>query len=177
MSSLHILAGGRGLKAGEELTFFYPSTEWDMDQGFNCFCGSENCLGYIGGAKHMTPAQLEGRWINAHIRELLEDRENSTKNDSSFITHGNNIAGNPTATNGPPRKEDATEAALFASLTQARKMVEAAQKALDTYVSIHSERENGVGSRELSGEMGGDTRRGVTSRELSGEMGGDTVAV
>jgi hypothetical protein len=58
-------------------------------------------------------------------------------------------------------------------------MVDAAQKALDTYVSIHSERQNGLGSRELSGEMGGDTmgevRRGVTSREMSGEMGGDTV--
>jgi hypothetical protein len=65
-------------------------------------------------------------------------------------------------------------------------MVEAAQKALDTYISIHSGgiapgnrqgRHNGVGSRELSGEMGGDTRRGVTSRELSGEMGGDTAEV
>jgi len=73
-------------------------------------------------------------------------------------------------------------------------MVTAAQKALDTYKSLHGRedvgamngkdgkvRENGVGSRELSGEMGGDTdvvtkaRRGVTSREMSGEMGGDTV--
>lgn len=67
---------------------------------------------------------------------------------------------------------DATAEALQASLEQARKMVEAAQKALDTYVSIHSD---AIGSRALSGEMGGDTRRGVTSRELSGEMGGDTV--
>jgi hypothetical protein len=69
---------------------------------------------------------------------------------------------------------DATTAALQASLEQARKMVDAAQNALDTYISIHAGRENGVGSRALSGEMGGDTRRGVTSRELSGEMGGDT---
>jgi len=36
-------------------------------------------------------------------------------------------------------------------------------------------RREGLGSREMSGEMGGDTRRGVTSRELSGEMGGDTL--
>lgn len=168
MSSLNIVAGGRGLKAGEELTFFYPSTEWDMDQGFSCFCGTGSCLGYIGGAKHMTPGQLEGRWLNAHIRELLEER------DSFSIT--GSLPGNGIA-NG--HIKDATEAALFASLTQARKMVEAAQKALDMYISIHAEngtaaRENGIGSRELSGEMGGDTRRGVTSRELSGEMGGDT---
>ena len=82
--------------------------------------------------------------------------------------------------------KDATAEALQASLEQARKMVEAAQKALDTYISIHSDgigpgnrqgSQNGAGSRELRGEMGGDTRRGVTSRELSGEMGGDTVEV
>jgi hypothetical protein len=59
MSSLNILAGSRGLKVGEELTFFYPSTEWNMDQGFSCFCGTDSCLGYIGGAKNMQVAQLE----------------------------------------------------------------------------------------------------------------------
>jgi hypothetical protein len=78
--------------------------------------------------------------------------------------------------------KDATAEALQASLEQARKMVDVAQKALDTYISIHAEngnagRQHGISSRELSGEMGGDTRRGVTSRELSGEMGGDTVKV
>lgn len=29
----------RPIKAGEPLTFFYPSTEWDMDRGFDCACG------------------------------------------------------------------------------------------------------------------------------------------
>jgi hypothetical protein len=28
--ALAIVAGPHGLKKGEELTFFYPSTEWDM---------------------------------------------------------------------------------------------------------------------------------------------------
>ncbi len=28
----------RGLNEGESVTFFYPSTEWDMAQGFNCSC-------------------------------------------------------------------------------------------------------------------------------------------
>ena len=27
---------------GTELTFFYPSTEWDMSQPFKCWCGSKN---------------------------------------------------------------------------------------------------------------------------------------
>ncbi|HEX7904532.1 MAG TPA: SET domain-containing protein-lysine N-methyltransferase [Chitinophagaceae bacterium] len=34
----------------DELTFFYPSTEWQMTQSFNCYCGSANCLGNIKGA-------------------------------------------------------------------------------------------------------------------------------
>jgi hypothetical protein len=58
---MNVIAGGNGLRIGEELTFFYPSTEWDMDQGFSCFCGSKACLGYISGAKHMDAAQLEVR--------------------------------------------------------------------------------------------------------------------
>jgi len=172
ISSQNIIAGHRGLKVGEELTFFYPSTEWDMDQGFDCFCGSKVCLGYIGGAKHMKSSQLEGRFLNAHIRELLEERDNFSK----AALDGESLAGNAKAatasTNGHIHTKDATAEALKASLEQACKTVEAAQKALDTYISIHSD---GIGSIELGGEMGGDTRCGVTSRELSGEMGGDTV--
>lgn len=38
------------IRKGDELTFFYPSTEWKMVQAFDCFCGSENCLGRIEGA-------------------------------------------------------------------------------------------------------------------------------
>lgn len=33
-----------GLKAGEAITFFYPSTEWDMAQGFDCACGYDVSL-------------------------------------------------------------------------------------------------------------------------------------
>lgn len=29
---------GEGLKEGDELTFFYPSTEWSMAQPFDCLC-------------------------------------------------------------------------------------------------------------------------------------------
>ncbi len=123
----------------------------------------------------MTAAQLEGAWLNAHIRALLEERDGLISSVSAL-----SVSGNAT--------KDETEEALKLALVQARKMVDAAQNALDTYTSLHGRnpadlslfgakgatRQNGVGSRELSGEMGGDTRRGVTSRELSGEMGGDT---
>jgi hypothetical protein len=35
------------VKKGEALTFFYPSTEWDMAQGFDCSCGSPVCLAHL----------------------------------------------------------------------------------------------------------------------------------
>lgn len=167
MSALSITAGPKGLKKGDELTFFYPSTEWDMAQGFDCFCGAESCRGWIGGAKSMKKESLEGLWLNSHIRELLAEREN-TKVEEEKV-QGNNFA--------VQKAKDPMHDVLKKALEQAKAVVEAAQKALDTYQSLHGRdpfenwvgkdgmkgrvRENGVGSRELSGEMGGDTRTEV----------------
>ena len=41
------------IEKGDELTFFYPSAEWDMDQPFACVCGSEHCVGMVRGAKYL----------------------------------------------------------------------------------------------------------------------------
>lgn len=41
------------ITAGEEMTFFYPSTEWRMTQPFDCYCGSFKCLGKIRGASFL----------------------------------------------------------------------------------------------------------------------------
>lgn len=49
----------RQIEAGEELAFFYPSTEWKMDEPFNCGCGNSNCLGKIGGTFYLTPEDFE----------------------------------------------------------------------------------------------------------------------
>src|SRR6188768_1385916 len=46
------------IEEGDEMTFFYPSTEWDMAQPFTCFCGSSKCLGEIKGAAHIRPEIL-----------------------------------------------------------------------------------------------------------------------
>ncbi len=35
-----VLIALRNIEIGEEFTFFYPSTEWSMDRGFNCICQS-----------------------------------------------------------------------------------------------------------------------------------------
>ena len=65
----------RLLKKGDDLTFFYPSTEWDMQQPFDCHCGSERCLGIVRGAKYMDEAKLREYWLNPHIERLLAKRE------------------------------------------------------------------------------------------------------
>lgn len=46
------------LQPGDELTFFYPSTEWEMAQPFVCNCGSANCLQLINGASHLSGETL-----------------------------------------------------------------------------------------------------------------------
>ncbi|EUC28372.1 hypothetical protein COCVIDRAFT_89415 [Bipolaris victoriae FI3] len=63
-----------GLKQGDELTFFYPSTEWSMAQPFECHCKEEACRGVIKGAGEMEEAALRGYWLNGHIEEMLEER-------------------------------------------------------------------------------------------------------
>lgn len=65
----------RDLAAGDELTFFYPSTEWAMAVPFDCACGGEGCLGRIDGAWHVPTAVLARYHLNAHIRELAAARD------------------------------------------------------------------------------------------------------
>lgn len=71
-----LVAKNRDLAPGEELTFFYPSTEWKFDREFECGCGEEGCLGMIGGALAMDGKGMERRrFLNAHIWELLRGRD------------------------------------------------------------------------------------------------------
>lgn len=73
-----------GLRAGNELTFFYPSTEWDMAQPFDCLCKHKECRGMISGAKDMPIDILSEYWLNAHIEELLQEK-NSALNKGSDL--------------------------------------------------------------------------------------------
>ncbi len=56
---------------GDELTFFYPSTEWSMASPFACACGAPTCAGTINGARHMPAAALAGQRLAPHIQRLL----------------------------------------------------------------------------------------------------------
>lgn len=62
----------RDIAPGDELTFFYPSTEWEMDEGFTCACGSVQCCGHISGARTMPRDVLRQYRLSAHIEALLE---------------------------------------------------------------------------------------------------------
>lgn len=61
----------RAIAVGEELTFFYPSTEWEMDRPFVCLCGAPQCVRLVAGAKYLSVDTLSRYFINQHIRELI----------------------------------------------------------------------------------------------------------
>lgn len=44
----------KNIAVGDELTFFYPSTEFAMASPFNCLCGAHNCLHKIQGASYLS---------------------------------------------------------------------------------------------------------------------------
>lgn len=129
-----------------------------MAQPFDCLCGKPTCRGRIAGARDMTKEQLQGIWLNGHIIELRQEQERGLLNGNA---------------------RDPTAQALSNAVAHAEKVVEAARLALQTYKgsSGHSNGTyrsvaNGVPTKTVGSE-----RRGPTSRELSGEMGGDTIRV
>lgn len=61
----------RDIAAGEELGYFYPSTEWVMARPFLCLCGAPNCIRIVTGARHLSTDVLSRFFINAHIRVLM----------------------------------------------------------------------------------------------------------
>jgi hypothetical protein len=63
------------LKEGDEFTFFYPSTEWDMAQPFVCNCGSSNCLQLINGASHLSEATLHKYKLTNFIQNQLQHKK------------------------------------------------------------------------------------------------------
>lgn len=195
IANFNIIAGPNGLKPGEELTFFYPSTEWEMAQSFDCLCDKPTCRGRISGAKDMAPEQLEGLWINGHIRELLEEHSRGMIGGAMTPSGNGSVAVYDT----PGNDDDVTAQALRNALKHAEEVVDATRTALYSYIESSQQAGkakpvgNGVAKNVVekiagdanvgssNGNVQGDSeivtgfvRRGPTSRELSGEMGGDT---
>lgn len=61
----------KDLELGEELSFFYPSTEWNMSQQFVCNCKSEHCLQLINGALYLSKESLDRYQFTNFIKEQL----------------------------------------------------------------------------------------------------------
>lgn len=59
------------LRPGDEITFFYPSTEWEMAQPFICNCGSPECLQLINGASHLSIDTLSKYKLTDFIRQMI----------------------------------------------------------------------------------------------------------
>ncbi|WPG98516.1 Hypothetical protein R9X50_00130700 [Acrodontium crateriforme] len=96
MAKFEIRAGEHGLKKGQDVTFFYPSSEWDMQQPFRCNCGSEQCLESIRGARFLEDKVLERYWLNEHIQTLLQKRRDAgdvPSNGGSAVDSGVSVGG------------------------------------------------------------------------------------
>ncbi|KAG6597741.1 Zinc-binding region-containing protein [Phytophthora cinnamomi] len=65
------------ISKGEHLTFDYSTSEWDMDEKFDCRCGAPNCRGHIGGAKYLNDEEVNARlpyFTPSVLRQLLDRR-------------------------------------------------------------------------------------------------------
>ena len=76
----------KDIAKGEELFFFYPSTEWQMDAPFICLCGATSCIHVVAGARFLPLSTLEHHYLNPHIREEMIDLLNATKNNLTKLT-------------------------------------------------------------------------------------------
>jgi len=59
------------INPGDQLRFFYPSTEWEMANPFLCDCGSAKCFYKISGAANMDKEAIKKYMLNQHILQLL----------------------------------------------------------------------------------------------------------
>lgn len=69
----------RDIAKGEELSFFYPATEWEMQAPFICLCGSANCIHVVAGARFLPLSTLEMHYLSPHIREMMIELLNNTE--------------------------------------------------------------------------------------------------
>jgi hypothetical protein len=74
-----IMIARRDIEKGEELSFFYPSTEWEMQAPFICLCGATNCIHVVAGARFLPLSTLEAHYLSKHVRETVIELLNNTE--------------------------------------------------------------------------------------------------
>ncbi|WP_344118530.1 SET domain-containing protein-lysine N-methyltransferase [Streptomyces blastmyceticus] len=72
-TSVLALRAVRDLAVGDEVTLFYPATEWEMAEPFTCLCEEDVCLGRICGARALSGSRLSGHRLSPHIRQLISE--------------------------------------------------------------------------------------------------------
>ncbi len=135
-----------------------------MAQSFDCFCATPSCKGRIAGASDMGEKQLEGMWLNGYIRDMLEERDLEL---GKVHGHGLGVAlSNASADQGGLGHGPGSGGYGGG---------EARGEGLLNGKTKHGW--NGAADGPPHVLEGGAGRMGPTSRELSGEMGGDTTSV
>jgi len=74
-----LMIARRDMEKGVELSFFYPSTEWEMQAPFICLCGAANCIHVVAGARFLPLSTLEHHYLSPHIRDLMIELLKDTK--------------------------------------------------------------------------------------------------
>src|SRR5688500_12347850 len=74
-----VMVARQDIEKGAELSFFYPSTEWEMAAPFICLCGAANCIHVVAGARFLPLSTLENHYLNSHIREMMIELLNNTE--------------------------------------------------------------------------------------------------
>lgn len=63
----------KDIHVGDELLFFYPSTEWQMSRAFQCECGSPQCIGLVSGAYALSEAKQKKYRFSKFITEKFAE--------------------------------------------------------------------------------------------------------
>jgi hypothetical protein len=66
----------RDIHPGDEITFFYPSTEWEMAQPFLCQCGNPECLQIIQGAAFLPENLMNRHRVTRFIENKMSEKSN-----------------------------------------------------------------------------------------------------
>jgi hypothetical protein len=74
-----LVYAAKDIEEGEELSYFYPATEWEMDAPFICLCGSTSCIHVVAGARFLPLSTLENHFLIKHIREYMVELLNNTE--------------------------------------------------------------------------------------------------
>ena len=75
------VVGDHDLQVGDDVTWFYPSTEWESPRPFKCLCGTEErgegkrCIGTQRGSKFLDQGVLQNYFMNKHVVELVAERD------------------------------------------------------------------------------------------------------